>query len=318
MIQTSTFKPLWYLKNPHLQTILANIFHPPKPEINEETLELPDGDFLELAWTKYRSDKTLIIMHGLEGSIKSSYAQRILNYCHRHQMAAVLLRFRGCGSNINRKLRAYHSGETEDLKQVIKHLKTRGVNHIALLGYSLGGNVALKYMGEQITDVTIKCAISVSVPMLLDDCANTMNLGFSRVYQRSLLNSLLKKLKQKQHLLQQQEKQYADPDSIKNFVQFDDAFTAPIHGFQNAQDYYKKSSSRQFLGEIKKPTLIIHSTDDPFMTEAVIPDSSELSDQITLELSSNGGHVGFIGGGLIKPKSWLEPRIYQFLRQHFL
>ena len=170
-------------------------------------------------------------------------------------------------------------------------------------------------MGEQSTDKSIVCAAAVSVPLLLDVCARQMNKGFSRVYQHELINRLRQKVHQKRSLLIDAG-YMTDPDSMQNFIDFDNAFTAPIHGFKDAAHYYHRCSSRQFLKSINKPTLIIHSRDDPFMTPDVIPSASELSDSIRLELSSHGGHVGFISGRLFKPEYWLEKRILQFIQQH--
>ncbi len=155
-IKKSGFKPLFYLSNRHLQTILSNVIHPPFPRVSKQRLELEDGDFIDLLWSEIRAPQTLLILHGLEGSIHSAYAKRILNYCNRHQIAAILMHFRGCGDEPNRLLRGYHSGETGDLRRVIDHLKSDGISDIALLGYSLGANVTLKYMGEAKTDAAIR------------------------------------------------------------------------------------------------------------------------------------------------------------------
>ena len=308
-----TFNPLWYLKNRHLQTILPSIVHPPSPILGEERLELDDGDFIDLRWTRARAPQVLLILHGLEGSANSHYAKRILNYCDQHEISAVLMHFRGCSGEPNRLLRSYHSGETGDLAQVISHLKQKGINQIALLGYSLGGNVTLKYMGEGPTDPAVCCAVAVSVPLRLDVCANTMDRGFAKIYQTSLLRRLIKKAQTKQELLEASVRNFPDPATMRNFRQFDGAFTAPIHGFDSAEHYYESCSSRQFLGSIDKPTLILQSADDPFMTVEVLPDKQELSSLVELELSSHGGHVGFVSGKGMRPQAWLESRIHRFL-----
>ena len=192
-IRESAFKPLFYLGNRHLQTILSNIIHPPFPVVTNQRLELEDGDFIDLMWSETRAPQTLLILHGLEGSIHSAYAKRILNYCNHQNIAAVFMHFRGCSGEPNRQLRSYHSGETGDLRHVIEHLKSNGVRDIVLLGYSLGGNATLKYMGEAKTDAVVRCATAVSVPLRLDICANTLNRGFAKIYQRTLLNRLIKK-----------------------------------------------------------------------------------------------------------------------------
>lgn len=314
MITESSFKPIWYLRNPHLQTILANIVHPQPPQVTYEKLELSDGDYLQLAWGTARDRHTVLLLHGLEGSLRSAYAQRMINALNIRNIPVVMMFFRGCNGAPNRLLRSYHSGETGDLRAVIEHLKHKGVDRIALVGYSLGGNVTLKYLGEGRVDDSVACAAATSVPMLLDRCAERMNQGFSRLYQHTLLQRLKSKVAQKKELMAR-EGLPVDTSQIRNFVEFDDVYTAPIHGFTGAKQYYERCSSRGFIDRIETPTLIIHSRDDPFMTPDVIPAEHELGPGVHLELSAHGGHVGFITGKL-KPRSWLEPRIIQFVSQH--
>jgi uncharacterized protein len=316
MITSGNFKPAWYLRNPHLQTILANINKPPIPTVSYETVQLDDGDSLQLARGTANGSSTVLILHGLEGSLNSAYARRLVDYLNKRNIPVVFMFFRSCNGKPNLKARSYHSGETGDLRNVISYLKRQGTQSIALVGYSLGGNVTLKYMGEGQVDDSVVCATGVSTPLLLDVCARRMNKGFSRLYQHTLLKRLLSKVAQKRHIFQH--KGYNPDLKVKNFIEFDDAFTAPLHGFDSAQDYYEKSSSRQFLNTIEKPTLILHAQDDPFMTAEVIPESSELSEHVRLEISPHGGHVGFVTRGLLKQENWLEPRIYQWLEQHFL
>ena len=313
MVNQRHFKPAWYLRNRHFQTILPNIVHPACPQSQKERIELNDGDFLDLLWNRHRAAQTLLILHGLEGSINSPYAKRIMNYCNQNGIAAVFMHFRGCSGEPNRLLRSYHSGETDDLRQVIDHLKSRNIEDIALLGYSLGGNVTLKYMGEAETDPAIRCAIAVSVPFRLDICATAMNRGFARIYQRWLLNRLIHKMQSKQHLLIADAGDFPDPGLMADFWQFDNYFTAPIHGYDSAAHYYQCASSRQFLKRIDKPTLIIHARDDPFMGPGVLPDDNELAEPVALELHTHGGHVGFLGSNGLTPEFWLQERIHQFL-----
>jgi predicted alpha/beta-fold hydrolase len=316
MIETSEFQPSWYLRNAHLQTILANIFKPAFPEVEYETVELTDGDRLQLAHGSARGDSTVLLLHGLEGSLESAYPRRIINYLNARDIPITMMFFRGCNGTPNRLARSYHSGETGDLAQVVDHLKQRGIKRIALLGYSLGGNVVLKYLGEGNADPTVICATAVSVPMLLDVCARRMDRGFSRRYQRMLLERLHAKVAQKRDLLEREG--YDTNIKARNFYEFDDAFTAKLHGFENADDYYQRCSSRQYLRGIRVPTLILHAEDDPFMTAEVIPKDTELAPAVRLELSRFGGHVGFVQKGLLNPQSWLEPRIHRWLEQELL
>lgn len=316
MVTNSQFIPAWYLRNPHVQTLAANLIKPPMPEVEYETISLDDGDRLTLAHGTANGPDRVLVLHGLEGSLNSAYARRILAHLNESQIPVTLMFFRGCDGKPNEKARSYHSGDTGDLKQVINHLTTHGTQRLALLGYSLGGNVTLKYLGEGHDHPQIICGTAVSVPLNLDICAKRMDRGFSKIYQYELLHRLKDKVKRKRRLLINAG---FDPDRVsRNFVDFDDAYTAPLHGFQDAQHYYRECSSRQFLQHINKPTLIIHAIDDPFMTETVIPDQNELSPHVKLELSQHGGHVGFIEKGLWKQQNWLEPRIHRWLSTEFL
>ena len=214
----------------------------------------------------------------------------------------VLMHFRNCSDRVNLAARTYHSGETDDANYFFAWLRESYPQAPLLaVGYSMGGNMLLKLLGDKKTEVSLHAAVAVSVPLLLDVCADKMRSGFSRVYQHHLLQKMKQKLVAK---FQQHDYQKLiglnrkDVRGIKDFWEFDDAFTAPINGFKNAQDYYMKSSARQYLAGIQTPTLIIHSIDDPFMTPAVIPHENELSDSVRLELSEQGGHVGFISGRL--------------------
>ncbi len=316
MIKNSSFKPLWYLKNPHLQTLVANLIHPPFPDVTYHQLLLSDGDTLQLAEGTGQGTDTVLILHGLEGSLKSAYAQRIMNSLNNLGIHAVFMFFRGCNGKPNNKVRSYHSGDTGDLKEVIQHLKKKGSQRIALVGYSLGGNVTLKYLGEEESDDSVVCACAVSVPLLLDICAKRMNRGFSKIYQYELMQRLIRKVKLKRQLLIDAGIK-TNPETLRTFIEFDDTFTAPTHGFENAENYYETCSSRQFLKTICKPTLILHSKDDPFMTGQVIPENNELSPLVDMELSSHGGHVGFITGQWLKPAYWIEPRVIKFIRSQF-
>lgn len=317
MIIRSDFEPPPWLGNPHAQTLIANLIHPPAPETRRERLQLDDGDEIELAHGSGRGDDRVLILHGLEGSLRSPYAARIMNALNRAGIAASFLFFRGCNDQPNRLARSYHSGDTGDLRQVIAHLKGQGTRRIALIGYSLGGNVTLKYLGEALPDPAIHCAAAVSTPLLLDVCARRMQRGFSRLYQKELLRRLTSKLGDKQALLQAQGLDI-DLAALQSFVDFDDAYTAPVHGFDNAAHYYRVSSARQYLRHIDRPTLILQARDDPFMTPEVLPGEDELSPAIRFELSEHGGHVGFIGGrgpARLRPFHWLEPRLLGWLAE---
>ena len=317
------FQPAWWLKHAHLQTIFAKYLSPKKQLSTEaEIFSLPDGDELQLNWLSCKSadDNTplLILLHGLAGDINSHYIQAMLAQCQQLAWSAVLLHFRGCNGQPNKLPRAYHSGDTADAALVISEIKRRyPTRPLVAVGYSLGGNVLLKYCGEQAAENPLSAAIAVCPPLSLSACARRINTGSSKLYQRYLLGRL-----KRSTLLKLQ--QFTDfplpltPEQVQGFAsieQFDEHYTAPIHGFKNAQDYYQRASGKAFLQHIQIPTLIIHAKDDPFLSDEVIPKPAELSQHIQYELTSGGGHVGFVYGSPLKPQFWLNQRIPSFIKQ---
>ena len=310
----STFEPAWWLTNPHLQTIWPYLFrHTRAPELAHERLELPDGDFVDLCLTPNTGKPVVAVFHGLEGSIRSPYAAAIMAAVHQRGWRGVFMHFRGCSGTPNRLERAYHSGDTGDIEYLVQTLKQRFPHlPLGIVGYSLGGNALLKYLGTSI-DASIAAAVAISVPYLLHDSTQQLSRGLSQYYQRRLVSSLKDKLRRK-FTGRNTTLPLDRLDQIQTFYQFDDAITAPLHGFSGADDYYTRSSSRQYLHSIRVPTLLIHAQDDPFMTPASIPDANELPDNVMLEVSTHGGHVGFIGGRYPwKPVYWLEQRIIDSL-----
>ena len=319
-----SFKSGLGLKNKHLQTLYSSFFKKsPNLNFSIEKFELDDGDFVDCYWykTKNSDENTpiVILFHGLAGSYKSPYIQGTMQKLSQNGFNSVLMHFRGCSGEPNRLARSYHSGETGDAKAFLLHLKQKFPHAMLFgVGYSIGGNMLLKLLGEMKEDSPFTKAISISAPLQLDICANRMNRGFSKLYQYILLKSLNKSLKQKydrhdmKSIINMDKK---DVKNLKTFWEFDDVYTAPIHGFKTAQNYYKKCSSKQFLKDIATPTLIIHAKDDPFMTPEILPTPNELSQNVKLEIYPHGGHVGFIGGTVFTPEYWLEDRIVRYFKE---
>ena len=314
----AAFKPAWWCRNPHVQTLWPVFFRRHlRPRLRRERLELPDGDFVDLDWTLNEGGPIVILLHGLEGSSRSHYARGMLSTLPRYGLRAVLMHFRGCSGEPNRLARAYHSGDTGDLDFLVRTLKAREPETpLAVVGYSLGGNVLLKWLGEQGTHAPVDCAIAVSVPFLLHESTKRMQRGFSRVYQWHLMNNLKASVARKAQR-RPLPVSVQDLAHLRSFHDFDDRITAPLHGFRDALHYYTASSSRQYLGRIRVPTLIVHAADDPFMHKNVIPQADEVSDSVEFDLQRHGGHVGFVGGRLPwRPRYWLETRIPAWMRQH--
>lgn len=317
---TESFRPAWWCRGPHLQTLWPYFFRRgPRPRLTRERLELPDGDFLDLDWHAdgISDGPIVLVLHGLEGSSSSHYARGLLPALARQGLRGVVMHFRGCSGEPNRLPRSYHSGETSDIAMVVETLRARHPRTpIAVVGYSLGGNALLKWLGETGETNSLACAVAVSVPFKLDECANRLTRGFARVYQWELMMRMRNSVMRKQAKVRLP---IAPPPlaHLKTFWDFDEHITAPLHGFRNAGHYYEVSSARQYLKHIRVPTLIVHAKDDPFMTPATAPTSAELSPHIQLELSDGGGHVGFVGGRAPwSARYWLEARIPSFLRRH--
>ena len=312
----SSFKPAWGLSNPHLQTLWPTLFRK-KPKINltQMQLELDDGDFLELTMSDIDNKPIVIILHGLEGSISSPYAKPLISALDHSNYGVCFVHFRGCGEKNNRLPRSYHSGDTGDLKSVIEFLQKKYQrNPFAVIGFSLGGNVVLKWMGEEGEHVPVNVAAAISVPFRLKDAGDRLEKSFSRVYQKHLLSSCQTKYEQKFALNESPLGSDIDAKKLNTFFSFDDQITSRLHGFNGADDYYKQCSSRQFLKSIQKPTLIIHAKDDPFMWEDTVPNEEELSPSVVLELSNHGGHVGFIGGRhFLDVEYWIDKRVVEWL-----
>ncbi|MDD1614497.1 MAG: hydrolase [Methylococcaceae bacterium] len=328
MLIKTTFKPAWWLNNAHLQTLYPAIIRKmsPPPGSRRERLITPDNDFIDIDWCGESNQPLIILLHGLTGSSRSGYIKGLQVALLMEGFRSVALNFRGCSGEYNYSARCYHSGETEDIHFLYQTLRQREPDTpFAAVGFSLGGNVLLKWLGEQGNKLSLFAAIAVSVPLVLSTCATKLDNGFSKIYRKNLLRELKHHVQAKQrHLeilgkLQEARKieQLGDLSCIKSFWQYDDRVVARLHGFKNVQDYYQRSSSRQFLKSIAITTLLIQAIDDPFMTEDILPDSDELSSSVHLEITQGGGHVGFIAGEIpFKPEYWLERRIPEFLKQH--
>ena len=324
ILNRSSFEPAWWLRSPHLQTLWPALFRRSRrPPGTRERLSTPDGDFVDLDWSGEASSPIVILLHGLSGSSRSRYIAGMQTALCKRGFRTVALNFRGCSGQPNQTARCYHSGDTGDLDHLYRQIKHRHPQTpLAAVGYSLGGNVLLKWLGEQGKGVGLFAAAAVSVPLQLHLCADRMDRGFSRLYRNQLLRELKHYVRHKHDHLRQEGntkeagklERLGDLAGIRSFWEYDDRVVAPLYAFRDVHDYYQQASSRQFLRSIHTPTLIIHSTDDPFMTPAVIPRDDELSPFVHLEITPAGGHVGFVSGPVPgRPRYWLEQRIPEFL-----
>jgi len=311
----SDFQVAWWCRNPHLQTLWPYFMRPrPRPDYRRERLELRDGDFLDLDWHEIQPVGPLtIIMHGLAGCSRSHYVRGLVTELARHGIRSVVMHHRGCSGQLNRLDRSYHAGETGDIATLVKTIKRREpATPLAIVGYSLGGNMLLKWLAGK-SEPPVSAAVAVSVPFLLEPGVARMERGWSRLYQWRLVGllrrSTAEKFSGRPGPISRQELK-----ALRTFRSFDDRVTGPLHGFRNAAEYYQRCSSRSFLSRITTPVLILHALDDPMMTAEVVPTAGELSHTIRFELSARGGHVGFVSGRWPwRARYWLDRRIRAYL-----
>ena len=310
-----SFNSAWWMRNRHAQTILPRFFRPlQKVPVKFEELTTPDGDFLELAWAKNppANAPLAIVLHGLEGNINSFYAKGMLKALTQKGFDAVLMHFRNCSRAANRLPRAYHSGETSDLGFLIHTLRQRYIDRpLYAVGFSLGGNVLAKYLGEQQQHSGLQGAAVISAPHHLSTSCQVIRKSCFGLYQKYLLDrmkrSFSRKLDTISDVLSIDARTLRDIDDL---WQFDNTITAPLHGFKGAEDYYAKASAQSYLKNIKTPTLLIHAEDDPMLSTQSVPMAEQVSDSVTLAVSDTGGHVGFIAGkNPLKPEFWLEKAV---------
>ena len=306
----SEFSTPFFLRNGHVQTILGAIL-PRRPGLvyERKRLELPDGDFVDLDWARAGHRRAAILSHGLEGSSTNSDIRGLAAALNAAGWDALAWNFRGCGGEANRLARFYHSGETLDLSAVIAHSAER-YEDLALVGFSLGGNMVLKYLGEGPAHPALRAAVAVSAPIDLASSARALDRRRgNRIYLGRFMRSLAAKVREKAIRFPGE----IDPAGIcdvSSFAEFDDRYTARIHGFRDAEDYWAQSSARQYLPGIRLPALLLNALDDPFLTPESYPfPEAGNNPRLYLEVPASGGHLGFLNAG----GHWLERRIPEFL-----
>jgi uncharacterized protein len=315
----STYRPPLLLRSAHLQTIYAALVRRvPLVTGDRERIQTPDGDFLDLDWhfRKY-SKRLLILTHGLEGNSRQAYMQGMARAFSDQGWNILSWNFRGCSGEMNRKLQSYHSGATEELQIILDHVFQKDVfSEIALVGFSLGGNVTLKYLGDRADtlDTRIQSAVAISVPCDLKSSSLRLEDTQNLIYMERFMISLRKKIRAKIESFPG-DLQDEGLDRMRTFRQFDGAYTAPLHGFTSAEDYWARSSSKPVLKNIRIPTLLINAGDDPFLAENCYPMAvARDSDKFHLEIPFHGGHVGFVTFGN-NNTYWSERRALEFVEE---
>ena len=314
LIETD-YKPPLLFKNRHVNTIYSSLFRKTKPlSFKRKRIETLDDDFLDIDLIENGSRKIVILCHGLEGSSDSKYIQATAKLLSLNGYSVAAMNYRFCSGEINRQLVTYHSGKTDDLHAVINYVLPN-YDSVYLVGFSLGGNLILKYNGDSLFSLSpkIKANVAISVPVDLKGSSISLKRFENVLYRWRFLRTLSKKM----HLKHQQfpnELDVVPLKKVKNLTDFDDFFTSKINGFKDAEDYYLKASSKQFIPNITKPTLLINALDDPFLSESCFP-IVEAKENLKFNLMtpSYGGHVGFISKGAFY---WSEIQILNFLNSY--
>jgi uncharacterized protein len=324
------YRPPWWLPEGHSQTIMAARWAK-KPSVHYHRVRwnTPDGDFIDLDFTEPPAQKTTqaskhrtlwVLFHGLEGCSRSHYSLAVMNQARAVGALGVVVHFRGCSGENNLMPRAYHSGDSAEMDWILRRLREQfaAVEHMHVTGVSLGGNVLLKWLGEQEKQAAevISSAVSVSAPVDLLAGAVSLAKGFNLVYTRMFLSTLVPKSIDKVKRFPQLGKA-EDIASCKNFFDFDNRVTAPWHGFRDAEHYYEVSSAKPLLKHIAVPTLMIHAKNDPFMNGQHLPTPHEVSSQVKCLFTEHGGHVGFANGRSLRlGLDWLPKQCDAFFAQH--
>lgn len=319
-----TYAPARWLPGAHAMTVFASVARPfPRPRPARERWELPDGDFLDLDRFAPPPGETpdaplLVVCHGLEGSSSAPYVRGLVAAARSRGLSALALNFRGCSGETNRLPRFYHSGETGDLGFVVDRLASERPRRALLLaGFSLGGNVVVKYLGERgdALPAEVRGAAAISVPFDLERSARSIDgPGFwNRVYRERFMRRLRRKAAEKARRFPRAF-DAARAARAATFAEFDAAVTAPLHGFPSAEVYWRTSSAGRFLGGVRRPLLALSSLDDPIVPAESIPIAeARANPHVTLETVATGGHVAFVSGWPFWPRYWAERRAVEFL-----
>ncbi|MDB5811640.1 MAG: hydrolase [Betaproteobacteria bacterium] len=314
--------PRW-LPGGHLQTLYAALLAPrAQVAFQRERWDTPDGDFIDLDWTdpargRNNGNPLVVLFHGLEGGSTSPYATALMATAVARGWVGVVVHFRGCGGELNRLPRAYHSGDSAEINWILRRLKSETGASLHAAGVSLGGNALLKWLGEQemAAKSVIDAAAAISAPVDLMIAGDALGKGFNRIYTWNFLTTMRHKTLAKLVLFPD----LCDRNRVlaaRTLRDFDDIVTAPLHGYRDTDDYWTRASAKPLLRRIAVPTLMINARNDPFLPAAALPDAHELSTAVTVEFPATGGHVGFVSGGFPGNLDWLPQRLLKFFQAH--
>ncbi len=312
----SSYKPSFLFKNVHLNTVHKTLFYSRKNSYRRERITTDDNDFLDLDFSIINSETIVVALHGLEGSSKSKYIISVVNHLNKNNIDCIAINFRGCSGEDNNNMYSYNSGQTEDVTTIINYLLNNyNYKNIVLLGYSMGGNITLKYLGEtRKIPSQIKGGIAISTPCDLEGSSIALSSWYNTIYIKRFMRSLKKKTLLKLEKFPDCKLDKKAIAKAKTFTDFDNAVTAPLFGYKNAQDYWRQCSSKQFLKDIKLPTLIINALDDTFLSESCYPfNEAKNNTNLMLETPKYGGHVGFNTSYFGNDLLWSENRILNYI-----
>ncbi len=324
--------PVW-LPGGHLQTLYAPLIaSPARMAFRRERWETPDGDFIDLDWMQTRDSGVgraqrgaqdsagtrplVALFHGLEGGSRSHYAAALMAAACDRGWPGVVVHFRGCGGELNRLPRAYHSGDSAEIDWILRRLKQQNpASGLCAVGVSLGGNALLKWLGEQRADAceVVAGAAAVSAPIDLMAAGDALGSGLNMIYTRNFLVTMRKKTLAKLAIypdLCNRERLLAS----RTLRDFDNAVTAPLHGFRDTDDYWTRASAKPWLRHIATPTLMINARNDPFLPARALPLAHEVSDAVCTDFPATGGHAGFVSGAFPGRLDWLPQRVLDFFR----
>jgi predicted alpha/beta-fold hydrolase len=309
------YRAPWWLPGGNAQTIYASLLAPvARTAVRRERWDTPDGDFVDVDRVDAPDGAPLLVLfHGLEGGSSSHYARALLAAARARGWRAALPHFRGCGGELNRLPRAYHSGDSDEIDWMLRRLAREPGGPLYAAGISLGGNALLKWLGERGDEAgtVVRAAAAVSAPVDLTAAGEALERGFNRVYTKNFLVTLKRKGAAK---LARFPGLFDGPGVARSRTlrEFDDLVTAPLHGFRDAADYWRRASAKPWLGRIRVPTLVVNARNDPFLPAASLPRGDEVSPQVTLEFPATGGHVGFVHGPFPGRYDWLPRRVAAF------
>jgi len=316
MAQSTRYRAPWWLPGSHLQTIYPYlVLRSTPPVYQRERIDTPDGDFVEFDWVDANRDApTVVLFHGLEGCSRSHYARNLMRAVAARGWRGVVAHFRGCSGEPNRLQRAYHSGDASEIDWMLRLIASRTNNIVFAVGVSLGGNALLKWLAREQQDAcsVVAAASAISAPIDLMVAGHRLSKGLNRFYGLHFLRTLKPKAL---------EKLSRYPDAVRarrvraarSLREFDDAFTAPVHGYRDVLDYWTRASTISELGKIAVPTLIVHARNDPFLPGQFLPSTQQENNHIEFEFTDQGGHVGFVTGAFPGNLSWLPQRVLGFL-----